>query len=99
MSVHEGCEISWYVLRTNKVIKSKVKRSFNFIKIKFMCITLITLLFLIYVFVTSHNDLGPKAERNRIKTEELADTTEFDIVVTTFEILVSEVNFFKRKYV
>ena len=99
MSVHEGCEISWYVLRTNKVIKSKVKRSFNFMKIKFIFITLITLLFLIYVFVTSHNDLGPKAERNRIKTEELADTTEFDIVVTTFEILVSEVNFFKRKYV
>lgn len=29
----------------------------------------------------------------------MSDTTEFDIVVTTFEILVSEVNFFKRKYV
>ena len=43
--------------------------------------------------------VGPKAERNRIKSEELSDTTEFDIVVTTFEILVSEVNFFKRKYV
>ena len=42
---------------------------------------------------------GPKSERNRIKTEELSDTKEFDIVVTTFEMLVSEVNFFKRKYV
>ena len=42
---------------------------------------------------------GPKSERNRIKSEELSDTKEFDIVVTTFEMLVSEVNFFKRKYV
>jgi SWI/SNF-related matrix-associated actin-dependent regulator of chromatin subfamily A member 5 len=50
-----------------------------------------------YIYMQLHK--GPKAERNRIKTEELADTGEFDIVVTTFEILVSEVNFFKRKYV
>ena len=42
---------------------------------------------------------GPKSERARIKSEELSDTKEFDIVVTTFEMLVSEVNFFKRKYV
>lgn len=43
--------------------------------------------------------LGPKNERNRIKEEELSDLSEFDIVVTTYEILVSEVNFFRRKYV
>jgi SWI/SNF-related matrix-associated actin-dependent regulator of chromatin subfamily A member 5 len=42
---------------------------------------------------------GPKSERDRIKEEELSDLKEFDIVVTTFEILVSEVNFFRRKYV
>ena len=42
---------------------------------------------------------GPKNERNRIKEEELSDLSEFDIVVTTYEILVSEVNFFRRKYV
>ena len=42
---------------------------------------------------------GPKDERNRIKTEELHSLREFDIVVTTYEILVSEVNFFRRKYV
>ena len=41
---------------------------------------------------------GPKDERMRIKEEELNDINEFDIVVTTFEMLVSEVNFFKRKY-
>jgi len=43
--------------------------------------------------------IGPKNERNRIKEEELSDLSEFDIVVTTYEILVSEVNFFRRKYV
>lgn len=42
---------------------------------------------------------GPKNERNRIKEEELSDLSEFDIVVTTYEILVSEINFFRRKYV
>mmetsp|Transcript_3589 Transcript_3589/g.8168 ORF Transcript_3589/g.8168 Transcript_3589/m.8168 type:complete len:1295 (-) Transcript_3589:416-4300(-) len=42
---------------------------------------------------------GPKNERTRIKEEELHDLAEFDIVVTTYEILVSEVNFFRRKYV
>lgn len=31
-------------------------------------------------------------------TEEIHDYREFDIVVTTFEMLVAEVNFFKRKY-
>lgn len=41
---------------------------------------------------------GPKDERNRIKSEELADLNEFDIVVTTYEILVSEANYFRRKY-
>ena len=35
----------------------------------------------------------------RIKDEELSDLSEFDIVVTTYEILVSEINFFRRKYV
>jgi SWI/SNF-related matrix-associated actin-dependent regulator of chromatin subfamily A member 5 len=42
---------------------------------------------------------GPKQERDRIKEEELRDYSEFEIVVTTFEILVSEINFFRRKYV
>lgn len=42
---------------------------------------------------------GPKSERDRIKEEEMSDLKEFDIVVTTFEILVSEINFFRRKYV
>lgn len=42
---------------------------------------------------------GPREERNRIKLEEINDLKQFDIVVTTFEILVSEVNFFKRRYV
>ena len=42
---------------------------------------------------------GPKGERNRIKAEEINDLSEFDIVVTTYEILVSEVNFFRRRYV
>jgi SWI/SNF-related matrix-associated actin-dependent regulator of chromatin subfamily A member 5 len=41
---------------------------------------------------------GPKEERNRIKNEEMASLAEFDIVVTTFEILVSECNFFRRKF-
>jgi superfamily II DNA or RNA helicase len=42
---------------------------------------------------------GPKPERERIKLEELADLNEFDIVVTTYEVMVSEVNYFRRKYV
>lgn len=42
---------------------------------------------------------GPKSERDRIKSEEMNDLSEFDIVVTTFEILVSEVNYFRHKYV
>ena len=41
---------------------------------------------------------GPREERDRIKSEELDHLEDFDIVVTTFEMLVSEVNFFKRKY-
>lgn len=45
------------------------------------------------------NLVGPKNERTRIKEEELSDLSEFDIVVTTYEILVSEINFFRRKYV
>lgn len=36
-------------------------------------------------------------ERARIKIEELNDVREFDVVVTTYEILVSEANFFRRK--
>ena len=42
---------------------------------------------------------GPKDERERIKNEEIDNLKEFDIVVTTYEMLVSEVNWFKRKYV
>lgn len=42
---------------------------------------------------------GPKPERDRIKSEELNDITEFDIVVTTYEILVSEANYFRHKFV
>lgn len=42
---------------------------------------------------------GPKSERNRIKSEELSDLNEFDVLLTTYEMLVSEINFFKRKYV
>jgi coenzyme F420-reducing hydrogenase delta subunit len=42
---------------------------------------------------------GPKSERDRIKEEEMKDLKEFDIVVTTYEILVSEINFFRRKFV
>lgn len=42
---------------------------------------------------------GPKPERERIKSEELRDLRDFDIVVTTYEILVSEAVYFKRKYV
>eukprot|EP01038_Epipyxis_sp_PR26KG_P004667 gene4667-6556_t len=42
---------------------------------------------------------GPIMERNRIKSEELKDLSEFDIVVTTFEMMVSEVNFFRRRFV
>lgn len=41
---------------------------------------------------------GPREERDRIKHEELNSLHDFDIVVTTYEMLVSEVNFFKRKY-
>lgn len=42
---------------------------------------------------------GPRSERERIKYEELNDASNFDVVVTTFEMLVSESNFFKRKHV
>jgi len=42
---------------------------------------------------------GPKEERNRIKSEELNDLNEFDVLVTTYEMLVTEINFFKRRYV
>lgn len=41
---------------------------------------------------------GPKNERTRIKNEELKELAEFDIVVTTFEMLVSEATFFKRRF-
>lgn len=41
---------------------------------------------------------GPKQERARIKAEELCDVREFDLVVTTYEMLTSEVNFFKRRF-
>ena len=42
---------------------------------------------------------GPKTERERIKHDELSDPQNFDVVVTTFEMLVAESNFFRRKYV
>jgi SWI/SNF-related matrix-associated actin-dependent regulator of chromatin subfamily A member 5 len=42
---------------------------------------------------------GPRIERDRIKQDELNDPQNFDIVVTTFEMLVSESNYFRRKYV
>ena len=42
---------------------------------------------------------GPRDERNRIKDEELSDLKEFDVVVTTFEMVVAECNFFRRKFV
>lgn len=38
---------------------------------------------------------GPKEERGRIKAEEMNSLKDFDVVVTTYETLVSEVNFFK----
>ena len=42
---------------------------------------------------------GPKSERVRIKQEELADLSEFDVLLTTYEMLVSESNFFRRRFV
>merc|ERR1711871_1009659 len=42
---------------------------------------------------------GPKGERNRIKTEEINDLENFDVLLTTYEMLVSESNFFKRRFV
>jgi SWI/SNF-related matrix-associated actin-dependent regulator of chromatin subfamily A member 5 len=42
---------------------------------------------------------GPKSERERIKEEEMKDISNFEIVVTTYEILVSEINYFRRKFV
>lgn len=54
---------------------------------------------LIYILgVYLGNALGPREERNRIKEEELNDLREFDVVVTTFEMLVSECNYFRRKF-
>ena len=41
---------------------------------------------------------GPKQERARIKQEELTDVREFDIVVTTYEMLTSEISYFRRKF-
>ncbi|CAM9417402.1 unnamed protein product, partial [Choristocarpus tenellus] len=41
---------------------------------------------------------GPREERNRIKGEEIKDLAEFDVVVTTYEMLSSEANFFKRRF-
>ena len=42
---------------------------------------------------------GPRTERERIKQDELSDPQNFDVVVTTFEMLVAESNFFRRRYV
>ncbi len=42
---------------------------------------------------------GPKGERNRIKTEELHDLQEFDVVVTTYEMVVAESTFFQRRFI
>jgi SWI/SNF-related matrix-associated actin-dependent regulator of chromatin subfamily A member 5 len=41
---------------------------------------------------------GPKVERTRIKTDELSDVREFDVVLTTYEMLTSECNWFRRKF-
>ncbi|CAM9280539.1 unnamed protein product [Chrysoparadoxa australica] len=41
---------------------------------------------------------GPKEERTRIKNEELHDLAEFDVVVTTYEMMAAESNFFKRRF-
>lgn len=41
---------------------------------------------------------GPKQERARIKQEELTDVREFDVVVTTYEMLTSEISYFRRKF-
>ncbi len=41
---------------------------------------------------------GPKDERNRIKTEELHDLQEFDVVATTYEMFVAESTFFQRRF-
>ncbi|CAN0115394.1 unnamed protein product, partial [Discosporangium mesarthrocarpum] len=41
---------------------------------------------------------GPREERNRIKDEEIKDLAEFDVVVTTYEMLSAEANFFKRRF-
>ena len=39
---------------------------------------------------------GPREERTRIKSEELGDLQDFDVVVTTYEVLVSEANWLRR---
>ena len=41
---------------------------------------------------------GPKAERTRIKQEELDDLSNFDIILTTFEMFVTESMYFKRRF-
>lgn len=41
---------------------------------------------------------GPKGERARIKSEELGDVREFDVVITTYEMLQSEINYFRRRF-
>jgi SWI/SNF-related matrix-associated actin-dependent regulator of chromatin subfamily A member 5 len=41
---------------------------------------------------------GPKDERARLKSEELGDLQDFDVVVTTYEVMVGEANWLKRKY-
>lgn len=42
---------------------------------------------------------GPKSERARIKAEEMSYRNHFDVVVTSFEMLVSEINYFRRRFV
>jgi len=42
---------------------------------------------------------GPKPERDRVKSEELRDLNDFDVVVTTYEVVVSECRFLRRKFV
>jgi len=41
---------------------------------------------------------GPKDERNRMKLEEMGRVSDFDVVVTTYEIVVAEVNWIRKKY-
>ena len=42
---------------------------------------------------------GPKNERLRVKTEELRSLSDFDVLITTYEVLVAESKFLSRRFV